>query len=441
MNTSSPARRLRVVSLLAVGGLALTACSAGSLGSSDDESGDGLTLSLLIDNSEQSMVPMQGVIDAFEEEHPDISVEMETRPQGSEGDNVLKTRLATGDMTDLFQYNSGSLLQALDPAGNLVPLTDEPWMESVDDSFLQAVQSGDDYYGAPQGQASAGGILYNKDVYADLGLEVPLTWDEFMANNEKIKAAGIAPVIQTFQDTWTSQILLLADFHNVLAANPDWAEEYTANEAKYVDEPALAGFQHMEDVASAGYLNSDFASIKNEAGLDQVATGAGAHYPMLTFSIGPMVAAHPEAAESVGFFALPGTDAEKNGLTVWPTGGIYIPKSTEGEKLDAAKQFLEFLVSPEGCDAQTAAMPPSGPYQIEGCTVPDDLPAAVDDMTAYFTAGNTSPALEFLSPVKGPALEQIMVEVGSGIRSAADGAALYDEDVKKQAQQLGLEGW
>ena len=52
-----------------------------------------------------------------------------------------------------------------------------------------------------------------------------------------------------------------------------------------------------------------------------------------------------------------------------------------------------------------------------------------------------TPALEFLSPVKGPALEQITVEVGSGLRSAEDGAKLYDEDVKKQAQQLGLEGW
>ncbi|GAB3999032.1 hypothetical protein GCM10029992_26650 [Glycomyces albus] len=43
--------------------------------------------------------------------------------------------------------------------------------------------------------------------------------------------------------------------------------------------------------------------------------------------------------------------------------------------------------------------------------------------------------------MKGPALEQITVEVGSGIRSAEDAAVLYDEDVKKQAQQLGLEGW
>ena len=50
-------------------------------------------------------------------------------------------------------------------------------------------------------------------------------------------------------------------------------------------------------------------------------------------------------------------------------------------------------------------------------------------------------ALEFLSPIKGPSLEQITVEVGSGIRKPADGAALYDEDVRKQAMQLGIAGW
>ena len=57
-----------------------------------------------------------------------------------------------------------------------------------------------------------GGILYNKKIYADLGLSVPKSWAEFMANNEKIKAAGKAPVIQTFGDTWTSQLFVLGDF-------------------------------------------------------------------------------------------------------------------------------------------------------------------------------------------------------------------------------------
>jgi raffinose/stachyose/melibiose transport system substrate-binding protein len=120
--------------------------------------------------------------------------------------------------------------------------------------------------------------------------------------------------------------------------------------------------------------------------------------------------------------------------------GLYIPQDTE--HLEEAKRFVAFAASVEGCDSQTAAGGATGPYLVEGCTLPADVPPVVSDLLPYFQQeGATAPALEFLSPIKGPALEQITVEVGSGIRSAADGAALYDEDVRKQAQQLGLPGW
>ncbi len=75
----STTRRLRwALAALAACSLAATACSAGSLGSSDSKKG---------------------------------SVKVETRPQGADGDNVVKTRLSTGDMDDVFEYNSGSLFQ------------------------------------------------------------------------------------------------------------------------------------------------------------------------------------------------------------------------------------------------------------------------------------------------------------------------------------------
>jgi raffinose/stachyose/melibiose transport system substrate-binding protein len=59
----------------------------------------------------------------------------------------------------------------------------------------------------------------------------------------------------------------------------------------------------------------------------------------------------------------------------------------------------------------------------------------------YIDAGNSASALEFLSPVKGPSLENLCVAVGTGQMTAEEAAAAYDEDVKKQAQQLNLPGW
>jgi raffinose/stachyose/melibiose transport system substrate-binding protein len=161
---------------------------------------------------------------------------------------------------------------------------------------------------------------------------------------------------------------------------------------------------------------------------------------MLTFAIGGIAQDHKDNLKDVGFFAMPGDDAAKNGLTVWMPAAVYVAKTTKHP--DEAKKFLAFIASTKGCDVRSAANGATGPYLIKGCTLPSSVPPAVADLLPYFQKdGATIPALEYLSPIKGPALEQITVEVGSGIRSAKDGAALYDEDVKKQAQQLGLPGW
>ena len=73
--------------------------------------------------------------------------------------------------------------------------------------------------------------------------------------------------------------------------------------------------------------------------------------------------------------------------------------------------------------------------------MPSNAPALVADEAKYQDAGTTGLALEFISPIKGPNLEKILVQVGSGITKAAAGAALYDNDVTAEAQQLGLPGW
>jgi raffinose/stachyose/melibiose transport system substrate-binding protein len=439
---SGTSRRTSLAAAAAVAGsLALTACSAGSLGSDDGDSGT-TEITFLTNNDPNNVTTAEAVIEAFEAANPDVSVKLDTRPGGAEGDNLVKTRLSTDDMAQVFEYNSGSLFQAIGPQENLQPVTDEAWVADLDETFTEVVTAGGEVYGAPWGPITGGGILYNIPLYDELGLEVPATWDEFMANNDEIKDAGVAPVEQSYADTWTSQIMVLANHHNVQAANPGFAEDYTSNEAKFATTPeALAGFQRLQELNEAGYLNEDYASDLFTDGLTAVATGEAAHYPMITFGVSGIAGVAPDNVNDVGFFALPGDDASTNGPTLWYPSGIYIPKTVEGEELEAAKKFQAFLASPGGCEAQAGAAPVGGPFAVTTCELPADVPVAVEHLSAYVDEGPSTPALEFLSPIKGPALEQITVEVGSGIRSAQGGAELYDKDVEKQAQQLGLEGW
>jgi raffinose/stachyose/melibiose transport system substrate-binding protein len=441
MRSSTPATRRAAVAAAAVLPLLLSACSAGSLGSSSGD-GSATTIKLLVDNAPDNLQSATQLAKDFEAKNPKIKVSVETRPGGADGDNLIKTRLQTGSMSDLFVYNVGSLFQQIDPAKNLTPLTQDAYVKNLDKSFVGQVTADSQTYGVPLGSALGGGVLYNKKVYARLGLTVPKTWADFLANSEKIKAAGVAPVIQTYQETWTSQLFVLGDFHNVAAAEPAFAQNYTGNKAKFASDPnALKGFEHLAQIHDLKLQNADYASATLTKGLQMLATGKGAQYPMLSTVISGIKASNPDQLNDIGFFALPGDDASTGGLTAWFPNALYVPKTTTGAKLDAVKKLLAFAASPAGCAAQAKASTPTGPYLVKGCTLPADVPTITKDVAAYFSADAQSPALEFLSPVKGPSLDQICVQVGSGISGAKTGAAQYDKDVEKQAQQLGLSGW
>lgn len=453
-----PARSQRLRSTLAaVAGMAALSlvaagCSAGSLGSSSGGGGNAVgsssgavsaSISFMVDNSPASVQPAQALATAFMAKNPGVKVTVTTRPGGTDGDNLVKTRLSTGSMPDVFLYNSGSLFQQISPARFLQVLP-ASLTAKVKPTFFPQVSVGSKVYGVPFGTAFGGGVLYNRPIFAKLKLSVPKTWDEFINSAQKIKAAGIAPVIQTYggTDTWTSQLLVLGDYHNVAASVPNFAAQYTANKAKFATTPAaLAGFQHLEQIHTLGLENPDYASATNVQGLRAVATGAGAMYPMLSSVLGTIQTNNPTDVGNVGFFAIPGTNAATNGLTTWAPNALYIPSSTKGAKLTAAEQFLAYVATPAGCAIQTKANAPTGPYLVDGCTLPASVSQITKDVATYFNDGKQSPALEFLSPVKGPNLEKYTVEVGSGIVSATKGAALYDQDVTKQAQQLGLKGW
>ncbi|UUZ86327.1 extracellular solute-binding protein [Paenibacillus sp. P26] len=409
---------------------------ASNTGSSDKK----VKLSLLIDNTQDSVNSAKAIVDAFQKKYPNITVDTETRPGGGEGDNLVKTRLSTGDMADVFFYNSGSLLQALNPELNLLDLTGEPFMKNVVDSFKPAVTFKGKLYGVPYASTMAGGWFYNKKVYKDLGLSVPKTWAELIANNEKIKTAGITPVIGTYKDSWTAQLVVLADYYNVQVKNPKFADDYTANKAKYSTDPAaLRSFEKLEELNKKGFMNKDFLATAYDAGLKMLAEGKGAHYPMLSFALPALEQNFPDKMNDIGFFAQPGDDASTNGLTVWMPDAAYIYKKSP--HLEEAKKFVEFIASAEGMTASAAVSKPTGPYLIKDMKLTDNVAPAVKDMTSYFDTGKTASALEFVSPIKGPNLPQITVEVGSGIKSAKDGAKSYDQDVEKQAKQLGLAGW
>ena len=168
---------------------------------------------------------------------------------------------------------------------------------------------------------------------------------------------------------------------------PDFAERLHRQQGQVRHDPGGdEGFEHGEEVFKAGYLNEDFAAATFDDGVRMVADRRRRALPDADLRDRRRSRSdYPENLDDVGFFAMPGDDAAKNGLTVWMPAGVYISKTTEHP--EEAKKFVAFVASTEGCDVRTAANGATGPYLIKGCTLPDDVPPARRRPPALLPAG------------------------------------------------------
>jgi len=205
------------------------------------------------------------------------------------------------------------------------------------------------------------------------------------------------------------------------------------------NEYAFAAFEKMAEVFNRGFLNEDYNANTYDYSLQMLVNGDGAHYPMLTNALTNIAMNYgDEAVANIGVFGQPGDNPDDHGITVWMPNSIYVFKN--GKNVDKALEWIDFFVSPEGLAAYSAAVKADGPYVVTGVEIEDPY-VGVADMLPYFEAGKTAPALEFITSVKGPNSPQICIECMGGLRSPQECAVEYDNDVEKQAKQLGLEGW
>lgn len=389
------------------------------------------TLSLLIDNN-VSLDGLNAVLDLAKEKLG-ITVEIEYKVD----DSVLKTRLASGEMTDLLVYNSGSLLSALNPSEYFMDLTDQAFVEKYDDTYKSSVTVDGKVYGVPFASAQAGAVIYNKSIYEELGLNVPATWEEFIANCEKIDEAGYVALISATAKSSSTQVLFLGDHYNLVAESPDFVSEFEKGKAKYATDPAaLRSFQKYMDVRSF-FQDGHTATTYDEA-YEMLADGEGAHWIYLTQALSNIYSLYgEEVVNNMGVFGIPGDDPDNQGLTVWMPNSIY--GSINSDKQDDILRFMEFYISDEALNAYAGAILPDGPYCIKGYMLPDNSYDAVKyDMQEYFDAGRTELAMEFQTAVKGANCPTITQSLVSGLIDAKEAAAQYDDDCKLQAIQLGL---
>lgn len=154
---------------------------------------------------------LAAIVDAFEAENENITVEVTTLPYGDYF-TALQTDLAAGTIADVVDSNYDFFPQLV-AAGALAPLeVSNP--DSYRESLIEAYSDGGVSYGLPS-SFSAVVLYYNADLFDQAGLDYPTsdwTWADEQAAAEAITALG--------DDVWGShQPVSFYEFYKALEQN------------------------------------------------------------------------------------------------------------------------------------------------------------------------------------------------------------------------------
>ena len=149
-------------------------------------------------------------------------------------------------------------------AGKVAPLSDD-----VKALFTSTVEFDGVTYTAPMSGANTMGIMYNKKYFADNGLEIPKTWDEFITLCQTIKDKGdMSPLVVGGSDVWHVGFLYdLCYANNVLESDPDFIEECYKGEKDFSDpnfQKAVTDLAEVLSFAQDGWASTPDAQITTD---------------------------------------------------------------------------------------------------------------------------------------------------------------------------------
>jgi raffinose/stachyose/melibiose transport system substrate-binding protein len=277
---------------------------------------------------------------AYEAAHPNITIDMQVIPD-EQFTQLIKSRFATGEYPDVYLDNFGQIGQVYKVPETLVDLSGEPWVKRL--VSTSGVTDGGKVYGLPMvGVPSIEGIVYNKAVFQKAGASVPKTWDELLAACDKIRAAGVDPIVITAKDNWTIGMWIVEMMPIVVQDKPTIWSDLNTGKVKYESIPAFTeALRKMKQIVDKGYANKDFFAATYDMGIDIVATGKGAMTVQGDWAANDMVKKYPDA--QIGMFPLPMVPNAR--YTSGFTAAFTIP--LKSKHVAAAKDLLAYFATPE----------------------------------------------------------------------------------------------
>jgi len=289
----------------------------------------------------------QAAMDKFEELHPEVTIEFESR--GFEEIRQTAPMILNSDeVPDVMEYNKGNATAGfLSQNGLLTDLTDVAIEYGWDQILSPGLQTTSRYENGIMGSGQWYGVTnygeyvmvyYNKDMFAEHGVEVPTTFEEWEAAMQTFVDAGITPLSVGATEYPAQHIF----YQLVLSqADRDWvnAFELYQGDVDFHDEAFTYAAEKIVDWVERGFISDDATGIPAE---DMGVAFTNGEHPMMV-SGSWWYGRFMNEIESFewGTFLWPGNDLHAgSGGNLW-----VVPANAKNKEL--AYEFIDITMSPE----------------------------------------------------------------------------------------------
>jgi raffinose/stachyose/melibiose transport system substrate-binding protein len=201
-----------------------------------------------------------------------ISLEM---PSADTADQILKSRMASGDSPDVFTLHAINDIPSFYHAGHLTDLSNQPLVSEL----LDGVKSGVTYDGkilAVPLESVGWGMLYNKKIFRDNNLKLPETVSEMKQLGDTLKAKNIQPFMIALKESWMAESFpTLAVGALNSSTNRGFVEKMDAGKASYAE---LNGLTDAMDMLR-GFGDKKVFELDGDQATAQFAEGKIAMWP------------------------------------------------------------------------------------------------------------------------------------------------------------------
>jgi raffinose/stachyose/melibiose transport system substrate-binding protein len=334
-------RPLRSIAVAAAGlSMVLTGCTGGG-GSSGSDDGDANSIKYLIEEPEDATAlnALKDHVSEFEKDSG-VEVKISTLPLDTMR-TLLQSQLRSGEGPDVFAWGSGpGFGGALAEAGLVKDLTasyeKNEW--DVYDFAKERVTVDGKIYGVP-GEMESIGLFYNKETFAELGLQEPKSLGDLEGAAAAIRKSGKIPMAVGDKEGWEGGHLLSMTVSSAVGA--DGMEALFAGEESWDSPEVVAALELWRDLNEKGYLTKSPTSVDYDNSAAQFYSGEAAMIPTGSWLVGEI---DDNTDFEVGYIPFPAPD----GPGIFSAGlgsGPYVSATTK--KTEAAVKFLDFLASEE----------------------------------------------------------------------------------------------